>query len=353
MRENNIVIFEAKGGSDKGPDGHRKDTMPIIDALKAKGWNAAVIYYSDDRKDELFEYVKNNSIGYVSRINPGNLANGEKMYHDMLRALCAEGLIGFPHPDAMINFGAKDALVKLRNTDLVPEDTYAYYTIEQFRDTFPASISHGVRVLKQNRGSTGEGIWRVELIDERYLGMEAGEEIPLDAKIKCTEAVDNHVEYHSLSNFMTFCTQYVVGENGMLVDMRFMPRIKEGEIRILMVGAEPVFVVHKKPADAEDAFSATLYSGAKYTYDSPEKWKELVDSFIESLPEISNKLGDYEIPLIWTADFMLDWDEHKNDIYVLGEINCSCVGFTSHLDMGIQEKVADEIIRVVNSHSLV
>jgi hypothetical protein len=36
----------------------------------------------------------------------------------------------------------------------------------------------------------------------------------------------------------------------MLVDMKFMPRIKEGEIRILMVGANPIFVVHKKPADS-------------------------------------------------------------------------------------------------------
>ena len=29
-----------------------------------------------------------------------------------------------------------------------------------------------------------------------------------------------------------------------------------------------------------------------------------------------------------------------HDTYVLGEINCSCVGFTSELDMGIQEKIA-------------
>ena len=113
------------------------------------------------------------------------------------------------------------------------------------------------------------------------------------------------------------------------------------------------FVVHKKPADVEDAFSATLFSGAKYTYDPPEKWKELVDLFIGYIPEITKKLGDYEVPLIWTADFMLDWDENKNDKYVLGEINCFSVGFTSHLDMGIQDKVAKEIIRVVQRHSLV
>ena len=41
----NIVFFEVKGGSDKGEDGYRKDTMPMVNALKAKGWNAEVIFF--------------------------------------------------------------------------------------------------------------------------------------------------------------------------------------------------------------------------------------------------------------------------------------------------------------------
>ena len=342
----NIVIFEAEGGSDKWIDGHRKDTMPILNALKAKGWNCEVVYFRDEWKDAIYDYAKDRFDAYISRINPGNLSNGEKTYFDVLRKLSTAGLTGMSHPDAMLNFGAKDALVKLASTDLVPDDTHAYYNIASFKSTFPQSLSYGERVLKQNRGSTGEGIWRVQIADEQ-LNYKAGDSIPLSTRLKCTEAVDNHVEYRTLEEFMTFCEQYIVGDNGMLVDMRFMPRIKEGEIRILMVGESPIFVVHKKPADSEDAFSATLFSGAKYTYDSPDKWMDLMNMFNSSLPMISEKLGGFDIPLIWTADFMLDWDENGNDKYVLGEINCSCVGFTSHLDQGIQDKVADEIIRRV------
>ena len=349
----NVIVFEAHGGSDKGPDGHRKDTMPIVNAIKAKeGWSAEVVYFEDAKREEIFNYVKDNGTAYISRINPGNLANGEKFYFEMLRDLSAAGVIGMPHPDAMLNFGAKDALFKLRNTSLVPDDTYAYYTIEQLRDTLPLSLSYGERVLKQNRGSTGSGIWRVQIAD-KDLKVVPGEALPLDTRLKCTEAVDNHVEYHKLEDFMAFCEQYIIGDNGMLVDMRFMPRIKEGEIRILMVGESPIFVVHKKPADAADAFSATLFSGAKYTYDDPSKWQDLVDNFLSSIPTITSKLGDYDVPLIWTADFMLDWDADGNDTYVLGEINCSCVGFTSHLDQGIQDKVAEEVIRVVNKEKAV
>ncbi len=341
-----IIIFEAEGGSDKWIDGHRKDTMPILNAIVKKGWTAEVVYFRDEWKDTIKDYAIEKADGYISRINPGNLPNGEKIYFSVLTELAKAGLVGMSTPDAMSNFGAKDALVKLATTDLVPDDTYAYYTVEEMYEKMPVSLSFGERVMKQNRGSTGEGIWRVQV--ETDLDYKAGDKLPLDTKLRCTEAVDNKVHYFTLEEFMKFCEQYIVGDNGMLVDMRFMPRIKEGEIRVLMVGPKPIFVVHKKPAEGADNFSATLFSGAKYTYDAPEKWESLIKMLNDSLPVISDKLGGFDIPLIWTADFMLDWDENKNDKYVLGEINCSCVGFTSHLDQGIQDAVADEAIRLVS-----
>ena len=138
-------------------------------------------------------------------------------------------------PYEMMAYGAKDALVKLNDTELVPADTAAYYDVESFHNTFPTSISYGERVLKQNRGSTGEGIWRVQ-IEDKSLEVTPGTALPLDTKLKCTEAVDNHTEVRELGEFMDFCDQYIIGDNGMLVDMRFMPRIVEGEIRILLVG---------------------------------------------------------------------------------------------------------------------
>lgn len=336
-----IVFFEAAGGSDKGVDGHRKDTMPMIEALRRRGWDAEQMFYSDDKSEEIFEQVKENFDGYVSRVNPGTLAHGEQKYMDTLRRLSDAGVKGFPHPDAMEIFGAKDSLVKLADTELVPTDTYAYYDMASFRENFPTSLSYGERVLKQNRGSTGEGIWRVKVLGET---VEPGTPYPLTTRIKCTEAVDNHVEEHDLGEFIEFCQQYIVGAHGQLVDMRFIPRIVEGEIRILLVGPQVVFIVHKKPAQTADAFSATLFSGATYTYDQPEKWPELIAFFRKNLAVIKEKLGGNELPLIWTADFMLDTTAEGQDCYVLGEINCSCVGFTSDLDKGIQDMVAEHII---------
>ena len=337
----NIVFFEVRGGSDKGEDGYRKDTMPMVNALKEKGWGAEVIFFEVGKKDEIYAFVKGNFDGYVSRINPGNLKE-ENEYFAMLRRLCDDGLVGMSHPDAMIGYGAKDALTKLAGTKLVPQDTYAYYDIATFKQNFPKSLAKGERVLKQNRGSTGEGIWRVRLADETLYGSVLSDE----TAIICTEAKDNHSEQRKLGEFMDFCEQYIVGDNGMLVDMTFLPRIKEGEIRLLMLYDKPVNVVHKKPAEGGDAFSATLFSGAKYRYDKPEQWQSLVDMFLSELPAVRARLGNYDLPLIWTADFILDTDASGADKYVLGEINCSCVGFTSHLELA--PEVAENIIKIVS-----
>jgi len=346
-----VVVLEAESGADKYIDGHRRDTMPIVEAILDEGFGAEVIYFRDEWHDEVFKYILEKADAVVVRINPGNLPNGEAKLFETLRRLSDSGVQVMTHPNTMMRFGAKDALSKLADTNLVPDDTYAYYNYEEFKTNFPKSISHGVRVLKQNRGSTGTGIWRVEIVDNK-VDYEAGDTLPLDTAIKCTEAVDNHVEYTSLGKFIKFCKQYIEGDNGMLVDMKFLPRITEGEIRVLMVANEPIFVVHKKPANERDAFSATIASGASYNYHEPKEYKELVDMFTNSLPIISDRLGQIKNPpLIWTGDFMLDNDENGNDIYVLGEMNCSCVGFYSHLDMGIQQKVAKEIIRRIENRS--
>lgn len=347
-----IVVFEVEGGSDKYLDGHRRDTMPIVNAIRDAGWHAEVLYFRPEWTEDLFLQVSQNFDAYISRVNPGNVPGGERGYFDLLTRLSAAGLVGMPTPAEMMSYGAKDALAKLAHTDLAPADTTAYYDVDSFHETFPTSLSHGERVLKQNRGSTGTGIWRVQLVDRELAAqIEPGTAVPPETKIRCTEAVDNHTETRELGEFMDFCDQYIIGDNGMLVDMRFLPRIVEGEVRILLVGPHPVFVVHKKPAEGADNFSATLFSGARYTYDRPAAWQDLIDLFADARPVLAEKLGGDNIPLIWTADFMLDDAADGGDSYVLGEINCSCVGFTSELDMGIQELVAREAIeRVEKAH---
>ena len=344
--KNHVVIFEARGGTDKGEFGFRKDSKAIIDALKQRGWTAEIIFYDDVNRGEIYRHTLTKADAYISRVNPGNLGN-EVGYFQMLRELVMQGVKGLPHPDAMIAYGAKSAIERLKGTAFVPEDVYTYYHFDALKDNLPKTLKRGVRVIKQNRGSTGEGIWRVEVLHpEQY-----HDDIPWDARLKLTEAKDNHTEEKSLQECLEFCIRYLVGANGMLLDMPFLPRIKEGEIRVLMLRDQVVNIVHKKPADTPDAFSATLFSGAQYRYDTPEQWPDLVAVIRRSLPELRERLGDYDLPLIWTADFILDTDHNGADRYVLGEINASCVGFSTHLELS--DAIADEVLRLLDAESVV
>ena len=341
-----VIIFEARGGTDKGQYGFRNDSKPIIDSLKSRGWTAEIIFYRDEDRGEIYRYTHDKADAYISRVNPGNL-NDETGYFQMLKELVSNGIEGLPHPDAMIAYGAKNSVERLKGTEIVPEDVYTYYDFDTLKENFPKSLAKGIRVLKQNRGSTGEGIWKVDVLNkEKYK-----DEIPFDAILKLTEARDNHTEEKTLQEFLEFCIQYLEGNNGMLLDMPFLARIKEGEIRVLMLRNKAVNVVHKKPADQADAFSATLFSGAIYRYDEPTQWPELVRLVERMVPTIQRKLGNYDLPLIWTADFILDTDENGNDKYVLGEINASCVGFTTFLELS--EDIADEVLALMDAESAV
>ena len=53
-----VIFLEVQGGSDKWLNGHRKDTLPMVHALRGKGWEAEVLYYSNEKKHELFEYLQ-------------------------------------------------------------------------------------------------------------------------------------------------------------------------------------------------------------------------------------------------------------------------------------------------------
>jgi len=68
-----ICVFESVGGSDKGPDGHRKDSIPIVEAIKAKGWHSEIIKFENNRAEEIYNDVAHRFSGYIGRVNPGSL----------------------------------------------------------------------------------------------------------------------------------------------------------------------------------------------------------------------------------------------------------------------------------------
>ncbi|CAK0790737.1 unnamed protein product, partial [Prorocentrum cordatum] len=212
------------------------------------------------------------------------------------------------------------------------------------------------RVIKQNRGSSGEGIWIIKLKAGNYCSSYGERVCSDDEVLDLMEANDNHAEEHTVAEFVEFCVngrtaksgtwtskgvgKYLEGgkaAGGMLVDQRFCPRIVEGELRYNMVADVLVGIIHKKPK--EGGISAVGGTGSIYTFyggDEP-KFKSLTDNFlVKDLPHVMPALGlaDEPIPLWWTTDFILASPEgtpSDQEKWIVGEFNCSCVGISKCL----------------------
>lgn len=323
-----VFIIEYAKGSDKGFDGFRPDSKPILNAIEdIAGYKTEIVFYRPNKKYELLEYLKENALSVISRINPGNL-KGVDEYFQFLKALGNSGVEIHTHPDVMINLDFKDILAKLKETKIGDKETFFYHTYTEFVRKFPKDLDkYGIRVLKTNYGSTGEGVYLVSKKD--------------DGSIFTVEAVNNEKFYYD--NIQEFLEKFEVkfdqdDENAAFfhgkvgfVGCRYLERIKEGEIRVLLVNDKAVSVVHKKPQAGE--FSATLFSGAKYKYESPDepKWKDVIKLTKNGLKDLKPFLRGQNYPLLWTMDYILDYEKDGSDKYVLSEINCSCVGITTEL----------------------
>ena len=138
--------------------------------------------------------------------------------------------------------------------------------------------------------------------------------------------------------YSVFPGKYLEGgkeAGGQLVDQRLLPRIDEGEVRILMVGDTCQMAIHKKPLEGLSAVGGN----SSYTFYKPtdDKYRQMIQNLSDDIPTLLPCMGlkGEPLPLLWTADYIPKnpegWSESTNASdketeYVVGEFNCSCVG---------------------------
>ena len=137
------------------------------------------------------------------------------------------------------------------------------------------------RVVKQNRGSAGEGICLGQLMDRGYCKKYGDASLGDCDTRRLMEMYYNHVEHHAVGYFLTFCVggsdaegagewksafpgKYLEGgkaAGGSLVDQRFFPRISKGEVRVLLVGNVSLTIIYRKP----ESGLSTVSGNSRYT----------------------------------------------------------------------------------------
>ena len=370
------------GGSDKGPDGNRIDSIPIANGVIAAGGACDLILYDAENHDAFVEATGIYD-ALIVRINPGQLSQGtpdgtQARFDELMNSYIAQGKLVWSSPKIQTQMGAKDALVKIGKLGCGLPDTLAYYDEPALDKGFKSCCAYQPRVIKQNRGSAGEGIWLCWLAKKEDNSLVPFSEYPAkmimpsddglsvltdaqlgdDDWLKLMEMNDNHVEYHTVKEFMTFCVggpeadgagtwastfpgKYLEGgkeAGGQLVDQRLLPRIDEGEVRILMAGDTCQMAIHKKPMGG--GLSA-VGGNSDYTYYRPtdKKYKSMIETLYKDIPTLLPCMGlaGEPLPLLWTCDYIPKnpegWSKAENASdaeteYVVGEFNCSCVGIS-------------------------
>jgi len=347
------VFSHPTGGSDKLVNGHRFDTIAIANGLINSGIAVSIIFYTPAEHDQFIKVLNEGGWnGIIIRINPGQItANGgdqQKFDSDVMKINAKIPV--WPTPETMEKMGAKDALCQIKTMDFGLEDTLGYYSPEGINTGLRKTVAFQPRVVKQNRGSAGEGIWIIKLKDESKYCANFGDRVAGDDEVLILkEANDNHIEEHTVAEFIEFCVngrtdksgtwtskgtgKYFEGgveAGGQMVDQRFLPRIDEGEARFVMIGSQLNRVEHYVYIGGVGGETKTTIfkpDAADFPYtDIQKKLQDEIPIYLKALG-----LPEDQLPLLWAADF-IPVSDHKSPL-VIGEFNCSCLGLAGFLNV--------------------
>ena len=195
----------------------------IFSALEALGVAAEPVLYSEEAEDAVRARLLSMD-GVLVWVDPLSSGKDRSRLDPLLRDLAARGVWVSTHPDVILKMGVKEVLYRTRALGW-STDTDLYRSVEDFDARFPARLAAGgARVLKQNRGNGGQGVWKVELA-------RAVANPSPDTPIQVLHALRGSVpEELPLGEFMNRCHAYFE-RGGLVLDQAFQPRLPEGMIR--------------------------------------------------------------------------------------------------------------------------
>src|SRR5688572_19059849 len=226
------IVFPADAKERLSTDLDQSRFAGIANALRATGMEIVGAPFAD----ELVEEVRAQLLGVdgvLVWINPIQAGRDRTVLNAMLADVASRGVFVSAHPEVIDKMGTKEVLYRTREMSWGC-DTRLYVTLEAMRAELPASLaSGGPRVLKQVRGQSGDGVWKVELADP--VGT-APSMIALDTPLRIRHAKRGSAEEKkSLGAFTLQCEPYFAGAGGM-IDQAYQPRLPDGMVRCYVVG---------------------------------------------------------------------------------------------------------------------
>ncbi len=293
----------------------------IFEELAAIGANAVPVIFAEEIADDVRATLLQMD-GVLVWVDPIVGGRERTVLDAILRDVASAGVFVSTHPDVIEKMGTKEVLHRTRDMPW-GTDTDVYRTPDELRHRFPAALrSSGARVLKQDRGSSGNGVWKVEFVD----GSDG------DSVVRVQPAQRGAVvEEMPFAAFLDARRPYfeAFGGTGCFVDQRYAERLGDGMIRCYMVrervaGFGHQFVTALMPPAPGDNAPPDPPPRLYYGPDKPEfqRIKSLLESrWLAQMCDVLD-IAPGSLPVIWDADFLLGpKTADGEDTYELCEIN--------------------------------
>jgi hypothetical protein len=296
----------------------------IFTALATLNIHAEPAVYCEEATDEVRDQLLTVD-GVLVWVDP--LSDGRTRFQldALLRDIASGGIWVSTHPDVTQKMGVKEVLHTTRHLGW-GAGTHIYRSFDAYRDEFPPRLrSDGPRVIKQNRGNGGQGVWKVQLAT-------ASQTADLVTVLEARRG--SEPKTIPLTEFLASCGGYFA-DGGCIIDQPFQERLPDGMIRCYMgtdkvVGFGHQFIKALIPPPPEGAASPEAQPGPRIMHPAtaPEFQALRFKMVNEWVPQMMQLLGLARdaLPIIWDADFLYGRrTTDGEDTYVLCEINVSSV----------------------------
>jgi hypothetical protein len=292
----------------------------IFEELAAVRIRAEPAVYDEAFANDVREQLL-SAHGVLVWVDPIHQGKTRELLDPLLREVASHGPWVSAHPDVILKMGVKEVLYRTRHLGW-GTDTHLYRTAAEFTGDFPTRLqSSGPRVIKQNRGNRGQGVWKVELLFET------------PATVRVLHAQRGSVpETLPLGDFMACCEPYF-GWGGCIIDQPFQSRLPEGMIRCYMgvdkvVGFGHQLIKALIPPPTEGPDSPAAQPGPRIMHGPGAELFQALRAKMEDewVPQMMEVLGidRTRLPIVWDADFLYGpRTASGEDTYLLCEINVS------------------------------
>lgn len=299
--------------------------VALFDAFAAAGIQAEPAVYDAHFADEVAAQLRGVAAVLVW-CNPIEGGQRRDRLDTMLRDVAQCGVLVSTHPDAIDRLGTKDVLFETRDLAF-GSDVHRVDSLAQLACELPARLDGGARVLKQHRGHSGIGIWRVQWLDAQ------AERSPLLVRHAQRGSEQECIDMPTL--LARLAPYFEPRNGGHMIDQAWQARLTEGMVRAYLVqdtvvgfGLQAINALHPgTPGAPAPQPGPRLYHGP----DLPEfqPLRQLLESqWIEQL-RLRVGLDRARLPLLWDCDFLRAGSSagarHEPEEFALCEVNVSSV----------------------------